>query len=46
MDATAKWTLLLDQNDSGEETTTTTASSGFDVHPAAMYCALVASAFE
>jgi len=46
VDATAKWTLLLDQNDSGEETTTTTASSGFDVHPAAMYCALVASAFE
>ncbi|CAL6279083.1 unnamed protein product [Bathycoccus prasinos] len=45
VDATAKWTLLLDQNDSGEETTTT-ASSGFDVHPAAMYCALVASAFE
>jgi hypothetical protein len=46
VDATAKWTLLLDQNDSGEETTTTTASSGFDVHPAAMHCALVASAFE
>ena len=45
VDATAKWTLLLDQNDSGEETMTT-ASSGFDVHPAAMYCALVASAFE
>ena len=45
VDATAKWTLLVDQNDSGEETTTT-ASSGFDVHPAAMYCALVASAFE
>ena len=43
VDATAKWTLLLDSDSGGEETR---HRRGFDVHPAAMYCALVASAFE